>query len=382
MIQYIFLLAILIAIFIRLKFRFWAIQPVFHIYDIHHWLNTNHVINSELPNINRYVKLIDIETKNIKNLSQEEKFAFTNFICENYLDKYFPEVDDIFPYFSTTLNESYLSVFLDNTFKSSSSNLNYNGRDVIGLITSRPLFLTFYGREPIIINYIDNLNVRIDKRNRGVAPNLIQTHHYRIRHINNKINVCMFKRESDMTAIVPLTLYTTKEFDMINICDKRAKYTERLVKIDKSNFSHFKDIIKTCASRFKCTLNIEQLTLFKLVMLSKIVIYVLLTGNEPICCYVLRKNPYEDVKYVDLITSINCAPCIDSFFAGFQSVCRREIRKQNTSRINIEGLGDSCQLLNEIQERGIEPLSQCPNAFFLYNYVTYSINPDTCLFIY
>lgn len=389
MIQYILLViisvVILFAIIIRLTFKFWAIQPVFHIYDIHHWLNTNHVIDPELPKANKYVKLLDVETCCVKDFSNDEKDMITKFICENYLDKYCPDNDDIFPYLSTSLGESHISIFLDNVFKTSISNLNYKGRDVIGVITSRPLFLTFSGKEPIAINYIDNLNVRVDRRKEGIAPILIQTHHYRIRHINNKTNVCMFKREDDMTAIVPLTIYTTKEFDIDDICEKKVKYSETLVKIDKRNFIQFKTMVKSCASRFKCSLNIEQTTLFELVMLSKIVIYILVSGTTPVCCYVLRRNPYVSeglLKCIDLITSINCSPVIDIFYAGFQSVCRRENKKQKVNRINIEEIGDNCSLSAEVQKRSIYAVSQCPSAVFLYNYVHYSIKPEECLFIY
>ena len=257
MIQYILLvislIIIVIVIVIRLTFKFWAIQPVFHIYDIHHWLNTDRVIEPSLPKSNKYVKLLDVETRCVKDFSQDEKDMFTKFICENYLDNYCPETDDIFPFFSTSLGKSHLSIFLDNVFKNSvlNLNLNYKGRDIIGIITSRPLFLTFCGKEPMIINYIDNLNVRTDRRKEGIAPILIQTHHYHIRHINNAANVSMFKRESDMTAIVPLTVYSTKEFDVGNICAKRIKYSYSLVKIDKRNFIQFKTMVKTCASRFK-----------------------------------------------------------------------------------------------------------------------------------
>ena len=92
MIQYILLLIIIIVfliyIILRVKFNFWAIQPVFHTYDIHHWLNPAHVINTNLPKINKYVKPIDVETICIKEISQEERKLFVNFICEINSHKY------------------------------------------------------------------------------------------------------------------------------------------------------------------------------------------------------------------------------------------------------------------------------------------------------
>jgi hypothetical protein len=389
MLQYVLLIIIVIVIIIiaviRLKFKFWASQPVFHIYDLHHWLIPNHVIDNSLPNINKYVKLLDVETLRINDISDTAKAMVVKFICENYLDNYCPDIDDIFQYFSTFLGQSHVSLFLDNEFKQTSSQLSYNNRDVIGIITSRPLFLTFQGEEPFMVNYIDNLNVRKDKRKRDIAPNLIATHHYRIRHINNATNVSIFKREGEMTAIIPLTLYTSYEFDILDICAKKIYHSETLIKINKNNFNHFKTMVKSCTSKFKCILNIEQATLFKLLLLSKIVIYVLMSDTTPVCCYVLRVNPYistDGIKYVDLISSINSAPLMESFFAGFQTVCRRESRKQKTNRINIDTIGDNCSLTREICSRHTRVRAHCPSAVFLCNYVHYSVNPEDCLFIY
>ena len=390
MLRYCFLgiitVLILTFLYIRIKFKFWSIQPVFHIYDLNHWLITDRVIDLDLPKANKYVKLLDIDTFSTKELTQYEKKDISAFICDNFINSsladYSPTEDDIFPYFNTNIGESYVSMFLDNVVKISSTSRK---RGIIGVIMSRPLFVTFSGKAPMTINYIDNLTVRSDRRKEGIAPNLIQTHQYQIRHFNPSVNVCIFKREGDMTAIVPLTLYMTKEYNVVDICAKRVKIVERVVKIDKSNFINFKTMVKSCLSRFKCTLNMELTTLFELIMLSKIVIYVLFSGISPICCYVLRRTPFVTegcLNCVELISTINCAPFIDIFFAGFQTVCRRESRKQKVQRIIIEETGDTCSLVCEMKKHNIECKTECPTAFFLYNYAHYSIQPEQCFFIY
>lgn len=383
-------ITILIFLYIRLKFRFWSIQPVFHIYDINHWLITDKVIDSELPRANKYVKLLDIDTFSTKELSHCEKKDISEFICDNFIHSsladYSPTEDDIFPYFNTNIGKSYVSMFLDNIVKPYDiAGTISRKRDIIGVIMSRPLFVSFSGKAPMTINYIDNLTVRSDRRKEGVAPILIQTHQYQISHFNPYVNVCIFKREGDMTAIVPLTLYMTKEFNIVDICAKRVKLVERLVKIDKSNFIHFKSIVKTCLPRFACTLNMELTTLFELIMLSKIVIYVLINGISPICCYVLRRTPFVAegrLNCIELISTINCAPFIDIFFAGFQTACRRESRKNKIQRIIMEETGDTCSLVCEMKKHSILCKTECPTAFFLYNYAHYSIQPEHCFFIY
>ena len=41
----------------KIKFHFWSVQPVFHIYDLQHWCNPYKVIETELPTVNKYVNI-------------------------------------------------------------------------------------------------------------------------------------------------------------------------------------------------------------------------------------------------------------------------------------------------------------------------------------
>ena len=48
--------------YIRIKYPFWALQPVFHFYDIYYWFINIGIIRHELPEKNRYVNLKNIKT--------------------------------------------------------------------------------------------------------------------------------------------------------------------------------------------------------------------------------------------------------------------------------------------------------------------------------
>ena len=52
-IGFIITLIILFYIFIKIKYKFWTIQPVFHFYDVHYWFKNIGIINKELPNKNK-----------------------------------------------------------------------------------------------------------------------------------------------------------------------------------------------------------------------------------------------------------------------------------------------------------------------------------------
>ena len=93
-----FLLLIIIFTYFKIKYQFWSIQPVFHIYDLHFWLFPNQIVNPSLPKINKFVKLLDVETFNIKNCPSKILTDACLFIKENYLTviKYFIKLKEIF----------------------------------------------------------------------------------------------------------------------------------------------------------------------------------------------------------------------------------------------------------------------------------------------
>lgn len=370
-------------LYLRIKFQFWAIQPVFHIYDINHWLYTNKIIHPELPRINKYINFKNIHTYNHTQLPPNIREECASFISNNYLRSklvnYLPSEEDIFSYLSCSVGGSFVTTYRD---------YNVRGNNLIGVITARPLFITFKGSSPLIVNYIDNLTVRKDRRKEGIAPQLIQTHHYNIRHQEKCVQICLFKREGDMTAIVPLTTYSTKGY---NLCDIRnlpyvreKRYT--IHRIKKNNFMYFKHLIKEAIQKFECTINIELITLIELVLTSKIIIYILLDNNTtPVCCYILRHTNCSvegDIKCMDVIGTIQLSPSPETFVIGFKTVCKRVETKYNIGRIMLETTGDTSKIVEVLRRHNVEVKAECPTAFFMYNYARYSIPPEKCFFIY
>ena len=83
-ILYFFILLIIIFfIYVRLKYRFWFIQPVFHFYDFHYWIRNVGIISNELPQKNKFTNFYNIKT--FSTLSENQWKNITAFIQLNYL---------------------------------------------------------------------------------------------------------------------------------------------------------------------------------------------------------------------------------------------------------------------------------------------------------
>ena len=99
----IILCIILFFIYIRIKYRFWALQPVFHFYDIYYWFINVGIIRHELPEKNRYTNFKNITTKTFEQLSETVIKQIVILIQLNYLrnneNTFTPQKNNIVPYF-------------------------------------------------------------------------------------------------------------------------------------------------------------------------------------------------------------------------------------------------------------------------------------------
>jgi len=62
---------ILFFLYIRIKYRFWALQPVFHFYDLYYWFVNAGIIRKELPEKNRYTNFKNIKTYLFEDIKEQ-----------------------------------------------------------------------------------------------------------------------------------------------------------------------------------------------------------------------------------------------------------------------------------------------------------------------
>ena len=74
-----------IYIYIRLKYGFWVVQPVFHVYDFFYMFKPPGIICNLLPEKNKYTNFKNIDTTVFSELSQLKQTRLVNFIRSNYL---------------------------------------------------------------------------------------------------------------------------------------------------------------------------------------------------------------------------------------------------------------------------------------------------------
>lgn len=402
------LLYVLTCIYIKLKFQFWSIQPVFHVYDFVYWLYPRGVVERDLPLFNKYVDNNSIKVEKIGEVSDVTMKRVTNFIHSHYLKKnklarYTPTHDSIVEYFKGSSHSSYISTYKRRSIATPITSTNtgddiYMLDEIVGVFSARPLLITLKGvTKPFPLYYCDNLCVHPLYRKKGIAPKLIQTQYYQLRRLNKDINTFLFKREGELTAIVPLVAYDSLVYSTDTIVGTNDKNNSmlHLIEISEKNMFLFTQLLTDRKSMFDCIIVPEIATLSSLSKTNNIFIYGLIVGNRLASCYLFKYQHLvynEDEHVIECIASLQFIKDDNNnnlFFSGFKKALCSIIKRQadlnitrSIKKILIENTSHNNIIIDHIKKTISFPYSKTPCAFFLYNYISYTIQSSSCFIVY
>jgi len=374
--------------YIRLKYGFWVLQPVFHVYDYSYMLNPPGIINDSLPEKNKYTNFKDIDTIVFSNLTSIQRNRFVNLIKTNYLQNkdniFSPTSENILPYFIGHNDKSFVSFYYkDEHMLDLKKGTTVTDRKIVGTITTRSLNVFITGKAKIRAYYVDYLCVDKFYRKKGIAPQLIQTHHYNQRHLNKNIVVSIFKREDELTGIVPLCVYSTYGFTV----DKWNKPPElsseyKLIEINGTNFRFVYDFMRVNSNNFDIIINADIANILELIKTKNIFIYAILCDEEIICCYFYRKSCVQIEKGLEVLSCFAsiCDCDEDIFIQGFKISFWKISAENFFGFCAIENVSNNNIILNNIILK-TKPLIVCPTAYFFYNFAYPSFLPEKTLII-
>jgi hypothetical protein len=380
------LIIFLVYIYIRVKFGFWAIQPVFHVYDLGYLIKAPGIINHNLPGKNKYTNFKDIDTILFNEASDLKIKRFINLIKLNYLrnkDNIFnPSAENINPYFAGHNDKSFITFYNEeNIMLSLKKGTTITDSKIIGAITSRPLHVMINNGDKdatFDAYYVDYLCIDKQYRKKGIAPQMIQTHQYNQSHINKKIVVSLFKREDELTGIVPLCVYTTYGFPVttwtkpINL---DANYS--LLEINQQNFHFLYDYIKLNSCNFDITINAEVTNIIELIKTKNVFVYVIMVDDKIICAYFFRKTCVQIEKNMEVLSCFAsiCSCDDDIFIHGFKISFWKIASENYFGFAAIENISHNNIIIGDLTQK-TKPLIQSPTAYFFYNfaYPTFKAN--------
>ena len=361
-ILFIITIFILFHIFLKLKFRFWSSQPVFHLHNLRYWLWPPGLLQHGQPPKTKFYNW-EIECDKFKHYSTEKKalfyFLIKNHFLYNKKAKYNPTQTAVLEYFKCHNTSSYLSLHYNN-----------NNQKLISCMTSRPLFCHIEDQK-LEVSYVDFLCVHKKHRKMGIAPKQIYTHYCKSRKLGAP-PIFLFKREGDMNLMVPLTIYFAYVFSAhkwktpnLNIPNNITCHLITTANIELL-FHYFEEI----KSAFSCVI-MPYFSHIKNLIQHQLLLPCLLMDNNKVIGVYFYRHPYTSY---DGKRSVECTA---SYFSpGYKEIFIDSLpntiillkTKISFDLVIIENISNNNIIIKNILER-ITPKWKCPMAYYFYNFI-------------
>lgn len=369
---------IIFKLYVKIKYKFWANQPVFHKYNLYYRFLKNGIINKQFPKLNRYCNFYNIigydyhniDNNIIKQIIQLLK-TDTNL---SILDKQnYNITSDLFSsYFIGCNSKSFISIYIKNNpfflYNSNISSIHHENLSLYGIITSRPLNITLKNNISFKTYFIDFLSIHKDYINSEILEELIQTHYYTQSYKNNNILILLFKLRQPINCIVPLTTYSICTFNILNLPKHNILHPSmQILQINKQNIRLLIKLIYTLRNKLECFIIPDLSNLLNLINCNIYKIYGIIYNDILISCYFFRTQN----KIIECFASINnCSSEI--FINGFFTI----IKNLKINEIIIENISFNNIIIYNFSLLNILPISISYFTYYLYNYRKNTILSD------
>jgi hypothetical protein len=350
------------------------------------------IIVKELPKKNKYVNLNNIKTLIFEEISKSLLKEFLILIQLNYLrnkeNKYYPEENNVVPYFQGHNSKCFWSFYFQHETLIDNKNQNTIVQNkLIGVMTSRPLHVVMNINNQnceFDVYYVDYLCVNKDWRNKNIAPQIIQTHEYIQSHSNKKISVSLFKKEDQLTGIIPLTFYNSYCFDMFKWKNPNPLLKSMsILNGSKQNIYYLYNFINENRNKMIITIIPEMTNLIELINTNNLFVKMIVTGTKINACYIFKKTCTfldKNQEIISCIASINGTLSEGEFIRGFKNSLLSIVdENKNFSHCVIEDISDNHFIVKNIMII-TKPLIISPTAYFFYNFA-YQTLPSSKVFI-
>jgi hypothetical protein len=302
---------------------------------------------------------------------------------------YLPTIDT----FSTNFinnKPSFVSVYHENKILfDTSNNYNFDFKEIIGIITGKPINVKINTNKNIRkifpAYYIDYLCIDKKYRKSGLAPEMIQTHEWFHRH-NSKIQVSLFKREGELTGIVPLTCYMTYVYNKIKI-NKILDPSLKIILLTPQILHIFLDFIKKMNNKFYYVITPNLSNFIDLIKNKIIYVYILKDNNNNIIASYIFKNTQTYYKInnsqlsaIECISSISNCPYDNIFYDGFTLAYYYIYKLTKCKILLVEDISHNKKIIKDLNINN-SIYGESPTAYFFYNYFHKPIVSDKVLII-
>ena len=420
---------VIFMLYIKIKHNFWAIQPVFHSYDLYYWLKLPFIIEPGHTG-KKYVNFNNTAYYSFDTLNENTKVcnAFIDHLQTHYLREkeasYIPNKTHVLSHFKPGN-----SVFV----------LYYLNSQLVGCITSR-FISAFINGQCHRSFYVDYLCVHRDYRKKGVAPELIETITYYQRKHHKDFDINIFKKENTSHWVISLVSYDTYFYEIDRWVLKDYKETvvrngtaliqvtqgnvrlwldfikqqrEKILNSNESKFDKIHNHVKT-SKKYKCFVLSDDDILLNQIIKGVYLVYLLVQigSNIPVACYIFKDSGTKysltngsDTIGLEVQSCFKIDECdndtfVDGFYHGLykvqqitESIDTNKENSKNTENsedskkiskyqmLLFETIADNKIIRNNFLYNKKICFGKMSSTFYFYNYATKSIKPEEVVII-
>uniref|UniRef100_A0A6C0ARI5 Glycylpeptide N-tetradecanoyltransferase n=1 Tax=viral metagenome TaxID=1070528 RepID=A0A6C0ARI5_9ZZZZ len=389
-----FLTCIALFIYIKIRFPFWNIQPVFHTYDYwRYFYKEPFIVYKFRPVKTKFCDFIQVQTRTFLECSATEIADIVDLLQCYYLpsDRILHTItkEDIETYMTGHLSSTYVSLYTETHFTRIDASNNdtsiIRSEKPTACLTSRPLKIWHRPtlREPtykeLPIYFIDFLAVNRDKDVKTVSRKLLQTHEYYQRKQNPDIVVSLIKKEIDLfDGVVPLILYKTDTYYLRNIHFPSLPPHHQITRVYKENLEILTDFIYLLTSvdngaMFDICIMPDIGSILAQIKQSLLYVYALRRGEHTYAMYFFKdmKTQYEDIDGNTLQCYASVMNMKDEalFYLGYLHSIQNIIKQNKTYKmLFMENMGHNT-VLSKLWKQKHTAIFSNNSAYYLYNMV-------------
>lgn len=389
---------VIIFAYIKIRYPFWNVQPVYHTYDYWRWFyRAPFLIQRGLPLKTKF------HSKNVKtilysDITEEQKAKLVDLVQCYWIksERILTTVDS--EYINNLLtghnHPSYVSFYNDTVFDISKPS---NGEilDVIqkieypiGCMISYPVRIFMWnleGNSTETTAYMwDFLSVHRDHLTKRLDNQIIQTHEFNQRLGNIEISASLFRREDVLCeGIVPLVEFKTCMFYLRNVRIPPLLPNFTVVRIHEQNLGTLSDFLygisHTTSPMFRFCAFPEMGSLVAKIKAQQLYVYVLKNRDDLYGVYFFQNSKivYEELEQGNLL---ECAATVSNtrhdgvFFSGFLHALRGVLDNAKNSEnfeyklIVFSNLGHNGKILEKWRWK-YTPILELKAAYYIYNMV-------------
>lgn len=399
--MFFFLCTLFVFAYIRIRYPFWSVQPIFHTYDFWRYFCRTPRVIRKYPMTTKYTDPVHTTTtlfldisgnhvQEIVNLMQCHTFSSEQIIFLINQETFCASMQDSETYLTTYHTHDFELVSTDSSHPKGVQMIQCPR--LIGSVTSRPIEIYFtLGKVTIASDVVkekgyilEHLCVHRDQMSKNLGHSLIQNHLYHQMFRTPDISWTLFKKEDgECDGVVPLVSYTMYTFCLYAVKSPNLDHGFVCMRIYNQNVEILSDFLFSLSRSshhdeygFTATSTLD--TIQRLIQQNIYFVYALKYKKGLFAIYFFKDTQiqYEEIdgegRTLECMAAFTNYPSSSEwdgvFFAGFLSAMYdiQTSTKSMFHALRIHNLGHCDKILDHWMWK-YKPLFHVPCSYYLYN---------------